>query len=326
MPANLTPQYFEAEKLFRAAKTPADKIAALEEMLRHIPKHKGTDKLQADLKARLSKLKRMPQKKGSRKGPSYLIPREGAGQIALVGQPNSGKSSLVAALTKARPQVAAFPHTTREPIPGMMPYLDIAFQLIDLPPASADYTEPWLFDAIRRAELIWLVVSGASPLAELEKTEALLAEKKISLHPAHLLAPEEEAEASIFKTLLVATGGDRAETEENLEIFEELMGERWPVCAVSVVSGQGLDELGRLTFEALEIIRVYTKQPGKPIDKGQPYTLPQGSTVLDLAAVIHKEIAETFRHARLWGSSAFEGQTVPSDYVLAEGDIVEVHA
>ena len=326
MPANLPPQYHEAEKLFRAAKTPADKIAALEEMLSVMPKHKGTDKLQADLKARLAKLKRMPQKKGGRKGPTYLIPREGAGQVALVGQPNSGKSSLVATLTKARPQVAAFPHTTREPTPGMMPYLDIAFQLIDLPPASEDYTESWLFDAIRRADLIWLVVSGASPLTELEKTEALLADKKIILHPAHAPLPEEETEGQIFKTLLVATGLDRAEAEENLEIFEELMGGRWPVRAVSVVSGQGLAELGRLTFEALEIVRVYTKQPGKPADRDQPYTLPQGSTVLDLAAAIHKEIAETFRHARLWGSGAFEGQTVPADYVLAEGDIVEIRA
>ncbi|MBW2619273.1 MAG: TGS domain-containing protein, partial [Deltaproteobacteria bacterium] len=159
-----------------------------------------------------------------------------------------------------------------------------------------------------------------------EKTEALLAEKKIILYPAHLSAPEAEAEASIFKTLLVATCLDQAETPGYLELFDELMGERCPACAVSVVSGQGLAELGRLTFEALGIIRVYTKQPGKTADKGQPYTLPQGSTVLDLAATIHKEIADKFRHARLWGSSAFEGQMVPGDYVLAEGDIVEVHA
>jgi len=327
MPANLPPHYFDAEKRYRQARTSADKIAALEEMLRIMPKHKGTDKLQADVKARIAKLRRQPARKGPKSGRSYAIPKEGAGQIALVGPANSGKSSLLAALTKARPEVADFPFTTREPLPGMMPYQDIAFQLIDLPPLSQDFNEPWLFDLIRRPDLIWLIVSGSRPLNDLEAVEALLGQKKIAVYPA-LREPEEELEFDWTRrpALLIATGADRPEVPENVEIFRELLEGRWPVTAVSAVTGQGLMDLGRLSFEALGIIRVYTKQPGKPPDMNQPYTLHQGDDVLDLAAKIHNDLAQKLKHARIWGSVSFDGQTVQRDYVLQDGDVVELRA
>jgi len=327
MPANLPPHYFDAEKRYRQARTPADKIAALEEMLRIMPKHKGTDKLQADVKARIAKLRREPSRKGPKSGRSYAIPREGAGQIALVGPPNSGKSSLLAALTKARPEVADFPFTTREPLPGMMPYQDIAFQLVDLPPLSQEYNEPWLFDLIRRPDLIWLIVSGLRPLNDLEAVEALLGQKKIAVYPAHQ-EPQGEVEFDWIRrpALLIVTGLDRPEVPENVEIFRELLEGRWPVTAVSTVTGQGLKDLGRLSFEVLRIIRVYTKQPGKPPDMNQPYTLRQGDDVLDLAAKIHNELAQKFKNARIWGSVSFDGQTVQRDYVLQDGDVVELRA
>lgn len=142
MPANLTPAYKAAEARFRAAVTREEKMAALEEMLRLIPKHKGTEHLQADLRSRLSKLKQEPRKKGPTKGPSHKVPREGAGQVALVGPPNGGKSSLLTALSRARPEIAPYPMTTREETPGMMEYEDIGFQLVDLPPSAGNTWSP----------------------------------------------------------------------------------------------------------------------------------------------------------------------------------------
>src|SRR5512135_280512 len=123
MPANLTPDYLAAEREYKAAQSQAEKVAALERMLATLPKHKGTEKLYADLKRRLSQARKDSQKKGAaHSAPFYAVEREGAGQVALVGPPNSGKSSLVAALTHAEPEIAEYPFTTRLPTPGMMPF------------------------------------------------------------------------------------------------------------------------------------------------------------------------------------------------------------
>ena len=136
MPANLPPQYFAAEKRFRAAKTIPEKIEALEAMLAIMPKHKGTDKLRADLRGRMAKLSAEAERARatSRKGTSHYIRKEGAGQAVLVGLPNVGKSQLVAALTEATPEIGEYPFTTRSAIIGMMPFENVQIQLIDLPP------------------------------------------------------------------------------------------------------------------------------------------------------------------------------------------------
>jgi ribosome-interacting GTPase 1 len=326
MPANLPPDYHEVEARYRAARRPEEKLAALEEMLRIIPKHKGTDKLQADLKARIAKLKRQPKKKGVTRSFSYHIPGEGAGQVALAGPPNSGKSTLVDRLTRATPEIADYPYTTREPLPGMMAYEDIAIQLIDLPPLSDEYVEHWVYDLIRGADLLWVVVEGDSPLTGLEQTERLLTEKKIMLRP---VGTEMEQELPVGTTvkpaLLVVTGQDRPGGAENLEILEQLLERPWPLVPVAAEDQASLDRLSRNTFDALGIIRVYTKQPHKPPDRDQPFTLPKGSTVAELARSIHKEIADQLKFARIWGPSVFDGQTVQREHVLEEGDVVEIH-
>jgi ribosome-interacting GTPase 1 len=326
MPANLTPEYRDAEKRYREAGSVEEKIVCLEEMLRVIPKHKGTDKLQGDIKARLAKLRRAPRKKGAARVHSHMVQKEGAGQVALVGPPNSGKSSLVAALTHARPEVAEYPFTTREATPGMMPFEDIAFQLVDLPPLSEEYVEAWVYDQLRRADLAWLVLSVENPLSGLEKVLPLLEAKRIRLHPVE----EGETEARDLSwtekpTILVVTGSDRPEAEETIEILDELIEVDWRELLVSTVSGSGLEDLKRRTFEALEIIRVYTKQPGKPADMDQPFALHQGETVADLARHIHKDLHDQLRFARIWGSGVFEGQTVQRDHVLTDGDVIEIH-
>ena len=299
MPANLTPDYHRAEAALRAAKTTEEKIAALEQMLRVVPKHKGTDGLQADLKARLAKLRRQPAKKAARAAHSHMVPREGAGQIALVGPPNTGKSALVTALTHATPAVAEYPFTTREAIPGMMVFEDIRFQLVDLPPVSHQHVDPWVFDVVRGADLLWLVLDADAPLLGFDEATA---------------------------ALVVFTGLDKPAAADSIGAFDELTERRWPIHAVSCVTGKGLDALRRKTFDALDLIRVYTKEPGKPADRDAPFTLPRGATVADLALRIHKDVAATMKFARVWGPSAFDGQSVHHDHVLAEGDVVEIHA
>ena len=326
MPANLPPAYHEAEQRFRAAKTTEDKVAALEEMLRLIPKHKGTEKLQAGLKSRISKLKRQPKQKGAARSYSHHIPKEGAAQVALVGPPNGGKSALVAGLTHATPEVAEYPFATREAVPGMMPFEDIAFQLVDLPPLSDEYVEHWVYDLIRQADLFWVVVEHSSSLDGVELTERLLAAKHIEPVPWGATPAEEAAQGWVRKpALLVVTGLDRPECAENLQILRELVPRDWPVLPVSTIDGRGLEELKRASFEALDLIRVYTKKPSKPPDRAQPFTLVRGATLGDLATKIHKELAVQLKYARIWGENVFDGQTVQREHVLVDGDVVEIH-
>jgi hypothetical protein len=327
MPANLPPDYHAAEKRFRAARTSAEKIEALEEMLRIMPKHKGTDRLQGDLKARIAKLRREPEKKGAKRGFGYAVHREGAGQIALVGPPNTGKSSLVRMLTKARPDVADYPFTTREPVPGMMPFEDIAFQLVDLPAVSEEHVEHWVFDIVRQADMVWIVVDSSEPFGQMEQARRLLEERRIGLYPAGADPPKDERlDYKHKKAVVVVTGMDRPGAGETVEVLEAILEKRWPLMPVSCVTGRGLEDLRLRTFSDMGIMRVYTKQPGRPPDMGQPFTLMRGASVADLAERIHKEVREKLRFARIWGKSAFDGQTVQRDHVLSEGDVVEIHA
>jgi ribosome-interacting GTPase 1 len=327
MPANLTPEYKRAEERLRAAKNPAEKLEALEEMLRVMPKHKGTDGLQADIKARIAKLKAQPASKVGKSSFTHMVTREGAGQVALVGPPNAGKSALVAALTHAEPEVADYPFTTREAIPGMMRFENIAIQLVDLPPLSDQHVEPWVFDIVRCADLCWLVVDGRWALEGIADTERLLEARHVTLRPAGQgPAPIQDERAVPKDALLVVTNLDRRDVGDAIDAIDDLLERRWPLCAVSTIAGTGLESLRQRTFHALDIIRVHTKQPGKPPDlTGTPFTLPRGSTVADLAARIHKDLLAHMKFARAWGKNVFDGQTVHRDHVLADGDVVEIH-
>lgn len=326
MPANLPPTYHDAEDRFRAAVTTEEKLAALEEMLRVMPKHKGTDKLQASLRSRIAKLKRQPKKKAGGRGFSHHIPKEGAGQVVLVGPPNSGKSALVSRFTHAHPQVAEYPMTTRDATPGMMPFEDTAFQIVDLPPICDEHVEPWVYDCIRTADMIWLVLAAESSLEGLELVERLLATKAIAMTPVGSSPRAEPRPGWTYKNaLMVVTGLDRAGAREDLALLDELLEVPWPKVGVSSASGEGATALGQQTFEALGVIRVYSKQPGKPADLEQPFTVAKGSTVEELARNIHQDLAEHFKFARVWGADVFDGQKVRNNHVLHEGDVVEIH-
>ncbi|MBW1699772.1 MAG: TGS domain-containing protein [Deltaproteobacteria bacterium] len=327
MPANLPPDYFDAERRYREARTHLEKIACLEEMLTIMPKHKGTDKLRADLRRRISKLKEAVRtKKGvSRRESAFHIEKEGAGQVAVVGPPNVGKSALVAKLTNATPEVADFPHTTWKPTPGMMPVDDIQIQLIDTPPLSQQYVEPALVDLIRKADLILLLVDlQTDPVKQLEDTVALLEQYRI--------VPKRFQDRlgvqrgfTYIPFLVLANKNDDADSEENFTIFSELLEDDWPMISISVKTGRNLELLKRKLVERLEIIRVYSKAPGKTPDMTAPFILKKGSTVEEFAEKVHKDFSEKLKIARVWGEAVYDGQAVQRDHVLRDGDVVELH-
>src|SRR5438105_1288883 len=156
MAVNLPPQYHDAEARYKKGRTPEEKLAALKEMWVILPKHKASEKVQADLKTKISELtdeiehaKTAPKKAAPG---VHKIPHQGAGQVVFLGPPNAGKSRLLSRLTKASPAVAPYPFTTREPVPGMMDYEDVRVQLVDLPPVTADHYEPFITDITRSAD------------------------------------------------------------------------------------------------------------------------------------------------------------------------------
>jgi len=331
MPANLTPQYMAAEQRFKQASSHEEKIACLEEMLRVMPKHKGTDKLQADLKRRLSKLRQEAQKAAAtHRGFSLSVEAEGAGQVVMVGPPNVGKSALLGALTKATPEVADYPFTTRRPMPGMMPFENVQIQLVDMPPIAQEHMEPWMSQIVRHADAVLLVVDLADPavLDAVELSAAVLQEWKI-LPTAHALTPTEEEALAVGvvpqRSLLLGNKCDMPASKENWDVIQELYSARWPMLAVSATQGYNLEALRRELYTLLDVVRVYTKAPGKKPDLSAPFAMPRGSTVVEVAATVHKDFATHLKFARIWGTEKYDGQMVQRDYLVQEGDVIELH-
>jgi ribosome-interacting GTPase 1 len=330
MPANLPPQYGKAEDEFRRATTPAERLEKLREMFRLLPKHKGTEKLQSDLKQKISRARHevdtAKSGKGAKGGVSHSVPHEGAGQVVLVGPPNGGKSALLAATTAAHPEVAPYPFTTRAPQPGMMAWEDAHVQLVDLPPISADFMEAWVPSVIRSADAALLVVDLESDdlIDAAEAVLQRLARVHTELVGALPYDVEDEAVRHL-KALAVANKCDVGGSADRLELFQEWAGGRYPVLAVSARTGEGLDALRRASYDLLGVLRVYTKVPGKPADRTRPFTLPIGSTVLDLAREVHRDFEHSLKFARVWGAGVFEGQTVKRDHELHDADVVELH-
>jgi ribosome-interacting GTPase 1 len=338
MPTNVTPEYKKAEEAYRKAREPRERLDCLREMLRTIPKHKGTDHLQADIKTRIKQLTEElagPKKGGRRSGPAYVIRPEGAAQLCLLGPPNSGKSSLHARLTGSHSEAGPYPYTTHLSVPGMLPHEDIHFQLIDLPPVSADFMESWLVNALQPADGALLVVDVSDPecLEQVPMVLQRLAEKKVFLTPAWpgLEAPSETRPDNddVFRldlpTVLIANKSDLDPDPEEVEVLEELLGLRFPALTMSAKTGAGLDALGDFLFRALEVIRVYTKTPGKAADKDKPFTVRRGDTILDVARLVHKEVARDLKFARMWGAEVFDGQQVGPEHLVNDGDLVELH-
>jgi ribosome-interacting GTPase 1 len=327
MPANLPPQYFETEKKLKTAKTPQEKIAILEELLSIVPKHKGTEKLQALLKTKISKLKSVAQKKAStaRRSPIYMVEKSGAGQVVLLGPPNSGKSRLVKSLTNANPEIGDYPFTTHLAYPAMMKYENIQIQLVDTPPITLDYMETWLPELIKGADGVLLILDLTDPslLDAFTAVMMKLEERRIKFFPEKNI-PEEE---KLFykKALIVANKKDLVPDEKIDNLLKELYGEKLEIITVSALQQDELDELRKKIFFMLDIIRIYSKAPGKKAAFDDPFTLRKGSTVIDFARVVHRDFTQKMKYARIWNERKYQGQMVNRDHILEDEDIIELH-
>jgi ribosome-interacting GTPase 1 len=322
MPANLPPQYFDAEKNFRAAKTPAEKIAALEEMLAIMPKHKGTDHLRAELRSRIAKLTQQAGKKSGAQRMTMAIEKEGAAQVAVVGLPNAGKSQLVARVTNASPAVADYPFTTYAASPGMMPFENIQIQLLDTPPLVPQMIEWWLPPMLRRADALLMVVDlNDAPGEQMVSAIEQLWQMRISLNQNE----NEEGILSRQRVLVVGNKADLPGADVGFKSLQAGYGDKLPLVSISARDGSGLEKMKRQVFRLLEIIRVYTKTPGQKPDMNDPIILGKGSTLTDAAEAVHKDFRARLKFARLWGSGKHDGIMVKRDHVLQDGDIIELH-
>jgi len=326
MPANLTPEYFKAEKWYKSATTNEEKILALERMLSVMPKHKGTDHLKADLRKKLSKLKdtSTQQKKGGKHVDIFHVPRSGAGQIVLLGTPNCGKSSIVAALTNAKVNVADFPFATNGPVPGMVMFEDVPIQLVDMPPITADYLAPGQVGTYRNCDLIAIVIDLSAEMDEQLQVCLDFLESRSLLIDGDTPAYDTQGNALGKQAFCIGTKSDIAEANA-FEKLKKSCKRPFECVAVSAASGAGLDDLAAKFFELLGIIRVYAKPPGKPADMTEPFTLPAGSTVMDLATAVHRQLAEKLKFARIWGTGVYDGQNAQRTHILNDKDIIELH-
>jgi len=328
MPANLPPQYFETERKLKTAKTPQEKRIILEELLSLVPKHKGTEKLQALLKTKIAKLKSAAQKKPAiaKHALAFHFDKTGAGQIVLIGPPNAGKSMLVKSLSNANPEIADYPFTTRAPYPAMMEYENIQIQLIDTPPITPEYMEVWHYELIKEADgiLFLLDLSSQNPVDTIQTMLDRLKEKKIEL-----IAEDQAITSGVpfyhKKTLIVANKKDLPSAEENYDALKKALEPRFSPIPVSAISEDGLEYLKKRMFSMLHVIRVYSKIPGKKADFNDPYTLKKGSSVMTMARTVHKDFAQNLKYARIWSKTKYQGQKVNRNHVLEDEDVIELH-
>jgi ribosome-interacting GTPase 1 len=328
MPANLPPQYFEKEKELKTARTAGEKIAIMEELLSIIPKHKGTEKLQALYKTKISKLRSQSQKRAavSRHSPTFHIDKAGAGQVILTSLPNTGKSSLIKALTNANPDIGNYPFTTHSPSPAMMMYENIQIQLIDTPPITPEYFEPWHAELIKSADAVLLLMDLGSqdPESDLRKIREKLKEKNIELVPED---QEVSADKQFFlkRTLVIANKADLPGSDVCLDVLKSALDPEFHLITISALEESGLVELKKRIFTILKVVRVYSKMPGKKVDKKDPFVFPVGDTLMDMAKTVHKDFSQKLKFARIWGQGKYQGQKVNHEYVLQDEDIIELH-
>ncbi len=329
MPANLPPEYHRIEAELRTAKTPEEKIDIYERLIRVIPHHKGTDKLIAMYRQKIAKAREEGERRAStaKHAPTHKIEKSGAGQVVLVGPPNAGKSLLVKVLTGADPEVAEYPFTTRLPAPYMMPFENIQVQLIDTPPVAGEYMETWYPEMVKMADAVLLVADLSDPgaAAALDGIIRRLRERKVELAPASAEVPPERF-PFLKRAVLAANKFDSEGAAARLEELRILLETPLETVPVSAASGRGLEELRRTIFRLLRVIRVYSKVPGKKVDRSAPFTLREGITVLEMARAVHKDFAEKLAFARVWSAGGdIEGRRVTRDHVLADEDVVELH-
>ena len=389
MPTNLP---FLAKKKWNEAslaRTPQEKLEKLGEFLSLIPKHKGTEKLRAQVKRQISTLRSEIEEKRRRRagrgGPRFFLEKEGAAQIIILGPTKVGRSSLLTSVTNAKTVVSDYPFTTRQPVPGMLKFEDLQFQLVEAPAVvegAANISSGGLqtLGLARNADGVILMIdlSHDAPkqlkmiLEELEKARILtqkprarveierkhvgaglriimfgklldcnlrdienllkgyrILDAAVKIHGEASLDDVEDAifESAIYRpAIVVANKADLPEAEAVLRQLKLFVGDQLPIIPVSVHAGAGLKNLGAEIFKALDIIRVYTKEPNDREPSSNPFILKRGSTVADLAKQIHSDFIEKFAHARVWATRlTFSPRKVGPSFVLEDKDVVELH-
>jgi len=306
MSANLPPQFYTISAKLKEAKTPEEKISILEELLAIVPKHKGTEKVQKDIKTKIAKLKKEKPKKG-KKEDLYFVKKEGAGQIAIIGPANSGKSSLLNALTNAKAKVASYSFTTEIPKPAMMPYENILIQLVDTPPLTKS-SPPWLKGILKAADGFLAVfdLSSENIVKDIENLQEILNDWGIYDK----------------KILFLGNKADLKESGENLKKIEP----QYKIKIISCLKKTGLEGLKKEIFNLLEIVRVYTKDSNESSpDFEHPFILKKNSQLIELANQIHQDFFSSFRYAKLFKKDSKNPRFVGKDYLLQDGDIIEIH-
>ncbi len=330
MPANLTPDYKAAELRYRQAASRDEKLEALREMIALLPKHKGTEKLQGDLRKRVAKLEEEGEhaRAGGHHADPGHVKREGAGQWVMIGEPNAGKSSLLAALTHAHPEIADWPFTTRAPHPGMMPVEDVQVQLVDTPAVAAGRTESYMPNLVRGADGVLVVLDVTADDGDAAARALLALLEHARVWPSARPLPPDPSPLLVRRPVLVAANkADEDGDGTFAALAREAIGADLPFFPVSARRGDGLDALRAAMWRALDRVRVFTKEPGHEPDRGRPFVLPRGATVHELAVLVHHQLADRLKFARIWGGHArFDGQQVDRHHVLADGEVVELHA
>jgi ribosome-interacting GTPase 1 len=391
MPTNLPPEAKDKWAEVENTNNPKLKLQKMQEFLACVPQHKGTMKLRGQVKKKMAVIRKDledKKRKGTGKssgGPKLFVEKEGAAQIALLGDTNVGKSCLMSMLTRANVTVSPTPYCTREPTPGMMDYLDVQFQVVEAPAimkGSAD-GRAWGLQTLglaRNADALILMVDlSRDPvkqlelvLGELEKTRVLVAKPKgkvdidrryagaalriilvgkllgtsmrevedllrsykvidaiVRISGEVTLDDVEDAifENTIYKpSLILANKLDAPGAQINLEALKRFVNGKLPVIAVSCERRIGLDEVGKAVFEALGVVRIYTKEPGMGVDSEHPFVLRSGAIVGELAKNIHKEFVSNFLFAMVWAKRLpFSPKKVGLNFVLEDGDVVEIH-
>jgi len=327
MPANLPPDYYAAEERFRQAKTSEEKIRITEEMLAIMPKHKGTDHLKADLRARISRLEKegLKKKTGISTYNPFAVDREDCPQIVLLGAANSGKSALCNRLSTSNSEVAEYPYTTTKPGPGIFRHNHYRCQIVDLPPIISDSMEGWMGDLLRSSDgaMICFDASQESALEEVSSVFKAIDSANVYIYG---LQPGHPPLGTVPKKAFIAlTKCDIAHPEVKDLLMAEFR-DKFLIIETSAVGTMDLNVFTNVIAESLQILRIFTKIPGKKADIDEPYIVKRGITVIELAETVHRELADSFRFARVWGKKVFDGQRMGKEYVLEDEDIVELHA
>ncbi len=311
-----------------------------------MPKHKASEKLQQSIKERIKKIREdaaKVAKTAGRQHDPFNVPRQGAGQIVLLGAPNVGKSSIVGALTNAAVTIAEFPFSTHAALPGMARHEDVPIQLVDMPPVMDGHAPGGMVNAVRRADMLMLVVdlSALDLIDQFENCIALLQDH--GMVPTSQAAPlsdtseiDDEAAARALeneddgaplpkRVLIVANKRDTPGAMDNCDTFRELTATSLKIIPISATTGEGLTDMMAESYALLNVIRVYAKKPGKPADREAPFILPVGGTVEDMARHIHNDLVKNLKHARVWGGTVHDGQQVTGAHVLTDKNVVELH-